>query len=150
MTEVIELDCHDWKYQQKNPSIQKILNNQGAYATVRKTSNGVGKPATWELFTRRQVPEEAFEGSAVFDTIVTLSTLSKDLVESKVETDIHYTGSHNEARGEYSDIMVTGWKKLDKNGVNAVNIILDWMKADKNKRAEIKKLEDAARKLRGW
>jgi len=148
MTEVLELDCHSWDFQQKNPGVQEILNNQGSYATVRKTSNGAGKSTTWELFEAHDVTKYLSD-KPVEEFIVNLAVVTSKLADAKVKTSTWYSGGgHNDSSTQHSSVVVTGWRVLDKEEVKAVNLILDWMKAEKDRKRKIRKLEEQAYELR--
>ena len=145
---VIELDCHNWDFQQKNPGVQRILNNQGSYATVRKTSNGAGTPTTWELFETYDVTKYLTD-KPVEEFIVNLALVTSQLAEAKVKTSTWYSGGgHNDRSSEHFSVVVTGWRSLNREEIKSVSLIQDWMKAEKTRKREIKKLEDQAFELR--
>jgi hypothetical protein len=148
MPEIIDLECDSWDFKQANPGINKILNNQGYYAKVRKTPNGAGKPTTWELFATYKVTKYMSD-TPIDDVISELLAKTSELSEAKVKTSTWYSdGGHNDYRHVNFDVVVTGWRMLDKSEVKSVKVIMDHMEAEKAKLREIKKLEDMAFELR--
>jgi hypothetical protein len=148
MPEIIDLECDSWDFKQANPGINKILNNQGYYAKVRKTPNGAGKPTTWELFVTHEVTKYMSD-TPIDDVIAKLLEKTSKLSEAKVKTSTWYSGGgHNDPQYTNFAVVVTGWRTLNDSEVKSVKIIMDHMKAEKAKLREIKKLEDMAFELR--
>jgi hypothetical protein len=148
MTKVIELECDSWDFKQKNPGVAAILNNQGYYATVRKTSNGAGKATTWEIFETTEITKYMSDRS-VEEFVVNLATTTYGLAHAKINTQEWYSGGgHNDSQSLNFSVVVTGWRTLNKEEVKSVGLVLDYMKAKKSKKREIRKLEEKAFELR--